>query len=214
MIGSSIAIVVLLALCFFGVRIGIATLLVGVVGFAIERGIGPAMLMSGQRILDDPMNYNLSVIPLFVLIGVFIYRADISAELYQAAYRSLRNTKGGLAHATVIACAGFSAVYDRPLATVATMAKVAMPSMRNYRYKDSLSTGTVRDIRAHLEDVYGLQVSSDRIRRVTDAVLDKARECQSRAFDRMYPTVIFDALRVKIRNAPFRDHPPDDPAGK
>jgi transposase-like protein len=63
---------------------------------------------------------------------------------------------------------------------------------------------TVRDIRAHLEDVYGLKVSPDLISRVTDAVLDEVREWQSRALDRMYPIVIFDALRVKIRDADSR----------
>ena len=63
---------------------------------------------------------------------------------------------------------------------------------------------TVRDIRAHLEDVYGLQVSPDLISRVTDAVLDEVRDWQSRALDRMYPVVIFDALRVKIRDADSR----------
>src|SRR6056297_1371540 len=63
---------------------------------------------------------------------------------------------------------------------------------------------TVRDICAHLEDVYGLQVSPDLISRVTDAVLDEVREWQSRALDRMYPIVIFDALRVKIRDADSR----------
>lgn len=63
---------------------------------------------------------------------------------------------------------------------------------------------SVRDIRAHLEDVYGLQVSPDLISRVTDAVLDEVREWQSRALDRMYPIVMFDALRVKIRDADSR----------
>lgn len=63
---------------------------------------------------------------------------------------------------------------------------------------------TVRDIRTHLEDVYGLQVSPDLISRVTDAVLDEVREWQSRALERMYPIVIFDALRVKIRDADSR----------
>jgi transposase-like protein len=63
---------------------------------------------------------------------------------------------------------------------------------------------TVRDIRAHLEDVYGLQVSPDLISRVTDAVLDEVRDWQSRALERMYPIVIFDALRVKIRDADSR----------
>lgn len=63
---------------------------------------------------------------------------------------------------------------------------------------------TVRDIRAHLEDVYGLKVSPDLISRVTDGVLDEVREWQSRALDRLYPIVIFDALRVKIRDADSR----------
>lgn len=63
---------------------------------------------------------------------------------------------------------------------------------------------TVRDIRAHLDDVYGLKVSPDLISRVTDAVPDEVREWQSLALDRMYPIVIFDALRVKIRDADSR----------
>jgi hypothetical protein len=63
---------------------------------------------------------------------------------------------------------------------------------------------TVRDIRAHLEDVYGLQVSPYLISRVTDGVLDEVREWQTRALDQMYPIVIFDALRVKIRDADSR----------
>lgn len=63
---------------------------------------------------------------------------------------------------------------------------------------------TVRDIQAHLLDLYGLKVSPDLISRVTDAVLDEVREWQGRALDRMYPIVIFDALRVKIRDADSR----------
>ncbi|MFV0384941.1 TRAP transporter large permease [Paracoccus sp. (in: a-proteobacteria)] len=138
-----IAIVILLILCFAGVRIGVATLLVGFCGFALERGFGPAMQMSGQRIIDDAMNYNLSVIPLFVLMGVFIYRADVSTELYDAAHRAFRRTRGGLAHSTILACAGFAAVCGSSLATAATMTKVAMPSMRRFGYRDSLATGVV-----------------------------------------------------------------------
>lgn len=62
----------------------------------------------------------------------------------------------------------------------------------------------MRDIQAHLEDLYGLRVSPDLISRVTDAVLDEVRDWQHRALDRMYPIVIFDALRVKIRDADSR----------
>ena len=63
---------------------------------------------------------------------------------------------------------------------------------------------SVRDIQAHLEELYGLRVSPDLISRVTDAVLDEVRDWQHRALDRMYPIVIFDALRVKIRDADSR----------
>jgi transposase-like protein len=63
---------------------------------------------------------------------------------------------------------------------------------------------TVRDIQAHLEELYGLKVSPDLISRVTDAVLDEVREWQSRALERLYPIIIFDALRVKIRDADSR----------
>jgi transposase-like protein len=63
---------------------------------------------------------------------------------------------------------------------------------------------SVRDIQAPLEELYGLRVSPDLISRVTDAVLDEVREWQHRALDRMYPIVIFDALRVKIRDADSR----------
>ena len=62
----------------------------------------------------------------------------------------------------------------------------------------------MRDIRAHLEEVCGLKVSADLIGRVADAVLDEVRAWQSRALDRMYPIVIFDALRVRIRDADSR----------
>ena len=73
---------------------------------------------------------------------------------------------------------------------------------------------TVRDSRAHLEDVYGLQVSPDLISRVTDVVLDEVQDWQGRALERMYPIVIFDALRVKIRDAPSRDIPAGCTAGQ
>ena len=68
---------ILLALCFFGFRVGYATLLVGLVGFATQRGWEAAFAMTGQQVIEDAMNYNLSVIPLFILMGVFIYRAEI-----------------------------------------------------------------------------------------------------------------------------------------
>ncbi|MEL6315959.1 MAG: TRAP transporter large permease subunit, partial [Pseudomonadota bacterium] len=96
-----------------------------------------------QQVTEDAQNYNLSVIPLFILMGVFIYRSNISADLYDAAYAALGRFKGGLALATVLACGGFSAVCGSTLATAATMSKVAMPQMKAYNYSDKLAAGTI-----------------------------------------------------------------------
>jgi tripartite ATP-independent transporter DctM subunit len=134
---------VLILLCFFGFRVGFATLLVGLVGFAYLRSFPAALSLVGQQIMEDAMNYNLSVIPLFILMGTFIYRADISRDLYDAAYAGFGRFRGGLALSTVIACAGFSAVCGSSLATAATMTKVAIPPMRHYRYSDSLASGSI-----------------------------------------------------------------------
>ena len=134
---------VLLLLCFLGFKVGFATMFVGIVGFAYLRGWDPALAMAGTQIMEDAMSYNFSVIPLFILMGVFIYRADISRDLYDAAYIALGQLRGGLALSTVVACAGFSAVCGSSIATAATMTKVAMPPMRRYNYSDSLATGTI-----------------------------------------------------------------------
>ena len=143
MIPALIGFAVLILLCFFGLRVGFATMFVGLVGFAYLRGWGPAFSLVGQQIMDDAMNYNLSVIPLFILMGTFIYRADLSRDLYDAAYAGFGRFRGGLALSTVIACAGFAAVCGSSLATAATMTKVAIPPMRHYRYSDSLASGSV-----------------------------------------------------------------------
>ncbi|MEL6233083.1 MAG: TRAP transporter large permease [Pseudomonadota bacterium] len=134
---------VLLALCFAGFRVGFATLMVGFVGFAMSRGWEASLAMVGQQDFHDALNYNLSVIPLFILMGVFVYRSDVSGDLYDAAYAALGHLKGGLAQATVLACGGFSAVCGSTLATAATMSKVAMPQMKAFNYSDRLAAGTI-----------------------------------------------------------------------
>ena len=134
---------ILLLLCFIGFRIGFATLMVGFVGFALERGWGASLAMVGQQVVEDSQNYNLSVIPLFILMGVFVYRSNISRDLYDAAYAVLGTIRGGLASATVVACGGFSAVCGSTLATAATMSQVAMPQMKAFNYSDRLAAGTI-----------------------------------------------------------------------
>jgi tripartite ATP-independent transporter DctM subunit len=134
---------VLLLLCFLGVPVAFATLLVGFVGFGMLRGVEASLSMVGQQVTYGAINYGMSVIPLFVLMGVFIYRAEISGDLFDAANRRFGRRRGGLAYSTILSCGGFSAVSGSTLATAATMAKVAMPSMRLHGYRDSIATGTI-----------------------------------------------------------------------
>jgi tripartite ATP-independent transporter DctM subunit len=89
------------------------------------------------------MSYTLSIVPLFILMGNLVTKAGLSAELYRVSYAFLGHRRGGLAMATVLACGGFGAVCGSSLATAATMAKVAMPSMRKYGYSDALAAGSI-----------------------------------------------------------------------
>lgn len=130
-------------LAFMGVPLAFALLLSGVAGYAYLRGFEPALFMVGQIVMDASSNYGMSVLPMFILMGYFVHKADISGELFDAAYAWLGHLKGGLAHATVAACGLFAAISGSSIATAATMTKVAMPPMRRLGYHDRLSTGAV-----------------------------------------------------------------------
>ncbi|MDA0240394.1 MAG: TRAP transporter large permease subunit, partial [Proteobacteria bacterium] len=143
MITSLIGFGILFIVAFFGFPLGFAMLAVGGIGFGILRGTEPALEMVGQQIIDITLNTNFAVLPMFLLMGAFVYRAALSDDLYEAADAWLGHFRGGLAMATIAACGGFAAVSGSSLATAATMAKVAIPSMRKYNYSDSLAAGTV-----------------------------------------------------------------------
>jgi tripartite ATP-independent transporter DctM subunit len=133
----------LFTLLFLGLPIGFGMGLVGFVGYAFLVGPEPASLRLGQIAFETGLSYSLSVLPLFILMGNFINRAGLSKELFAAANAFVGHWRGGLAMATIVACGGFSAVSGSSLATAATMAKIAIPSMRQYGYHDRLATGTV-----------------------------------------------------------------------
>ena len=140
---SLIGFAFLFLIAFLGFPLGFAMFAVGGIGFAILRGTGPAMEMVVQQTMDVVLNTNFAVLPMFLLMGVFVYRAALSDDLYDAADAWLGHHRGGSAMATIAACGGFAAVSGSSLATVATMAKVAIPSMRKYNYSDSLAAGTI-----------------------------------------------------------------------
>ncbi|MDI9330344.1 MAG: TRAP transporter large permease [Alphaproteobacteria bacterium] len=138
-----IGFLILFLLAFAGVPLGFAMLLAGVGGFAYIRGIDGSLAMLGQILFDSSANYGMSVLPMFVLMGIFVHKAEISEDLYDAANAWLGHFKGGLAHATVASCALFAAISGSSIATAATMSRVAIPPMRRLGYHDRLSTGSV-----------------------------------------------------------------------
>lgn len=117
--------------------------LVGVVGLGLLRGWAPTMANAAQVVYDTGFAYTLSVVPLFILMGNFVARAGLAHELFRAAFAFVGHVRGGLAHATVIACAGFGAICGSSIATAATMSKVAYPPMKKLGYADYLSTGVI-----------------------------------------------------------------------
>jgi C4-dicarboxylate transporter DctM subunit len=138
-----IGLVAMLALSFLRVPIAFSMGLVGFAGLWWMRGLGPSMASATTVVYETGFQYTLSVVPLFILMGNFVTRAGMSKELYRAAYTFVGHLKGGLAMATVIACAGFGAICGSSIATAATMTRVAYPSMRDRGYSDELSAGAI-----------------------------------------------------------------------
>ena len=143
MLFSILGLAAVLFFVFLRMPIAIAMGFVGFVGYAELRGFRASISMVGRLIIDTAQNYGLSVVPLFILMGLFVNKGGLSRELYQVSYAFMGHFRGGLAMATIVACAGFSAICGSSLATAATMSKVAMPQMRKYNYADSLSTASI-----------------------------------------------------------------------
>jgi C4-dicarboxylate transporter, DctM subunit len=132
-----------LVLVMLRMPIALSMGIVGLLGYAEMRGFRASISMVSRLIIDTAQDYGLSVVPLFILMGLFVNKGGLSRELYQVSYSFLGHMRGGLAMATIVACAGFSAICGSSLATAATMSKVAMPQMRKYKYADSLSTASI-----------------------------------------------------------------------
>ncbi len=143
MIEAAIGFGIVLVLVLLRMPIAFAMGLVGMAGYMYETSFRGALSMVSRLIIDTSQDYGLSVIPLFILMGLFVNKGGISRELYQVSYAFLGHLRGGLAMATIVACGGFAAICGSSLATAATMSKVAMPQMRKYGYADSLSTASI-----------------------------------------------------------------------
>jgi tripartite ATP-independent transporter DctM subunit len=132
----------LFLLMLLRVPLAVAMGLVGLAGMALMRS-WPAALASTTTEILDIAKYTLSVVPLFILMGNLVTRAGMSREIFRASYAFLGHRRGGLSLATIASSAGFGAICGSSLATVATMARVAMPEMRRYGYADAFAAGTV-----------------------------------------------------------------------
>jgi len=147
MAGIMVAVIMLILvilLILVGVHIGVVLLSTSVLGMYLIIGdFGSAASMLGTGPFYAVFNYNLSVIPLFVLMGLFANASGASKDLYNAGYKWLGRLKGGLGIVTVISNAVFAAVTGVSIASAAVFSKVAVPEMRRFGYSKRFSTGCV-----------------------------------------------------------------------
>ncbi len=133
----------LLVLLAASMPVAFAMAVVGLAGFALLVSPTAALSMVTVDLYETFSSYSLTVIPLFVFMGQLAFHVGISRKLFHAAWQWLGALPGGLAMATIGACAAFGAICGSGPATAATMASVALPEMRRYKYSMELGSGAV-----------------------------------------------------------------------
>ena len=136
-------VVLLLILLFIGVPIAFAMAFTGIAGLWIIEGPGPTMAHAVLVPWENGRDFILVAVPLFVLMGQLFYHAGLAGELYEGLAKWVGRVPGGIAIASVLACAGFGAVTGSSIATVATMGSVVMPELRRHNYDSRLATGAL-----------------------------------------------------------------------
>jgi C4-dicarboxylate transporter DctM subunit len=140
---GAIGILVMTVLMFSRMPIAFTMALVGFIGFTYLTSLNGSLFLLSNGFFFQFTSYTMLVVPLFVLMGEICFHAGISKKLYDTAYAWLGFIPGGLAVATVGACAGFAAICGSSAATAATMGTVALPEMKKFNYDKSFATGTV-----------------------------------------------------------------------
>lgn len=123
--------------------VGYAMGFVGFLGYCLLTSIDGGLSLIGGAPFLIVNSYILSVVPLFLLMGELVFFAGLSRELYDFGQKWLGNLPGGLAMATIAACAGFAAISGSSTATAVTLGTVALPEMKRFKYDDALRSGTV-----------------------------------------------------------------------
>lgn len=135
--------VALFALMALRVPIGIAMAIIGVAGFGLLSALNPALNLLTHSPIRVSTDWDLAVIPMFILMGAFATASGMSRELFHASNAWLGHRRGGLAMATITACAGFAAINGSSVATAATMTSIALPEMRRAGYQPGIATGVI-----------------------------------------------------------------------
>ncbi|MDO5529615.1 MAG: TRAP transporter large permease [Paracoccus sp. (in: a-proteobacteria)] len=135
--------VALFGMMILRVPIGVAMGLVGVGGFAAMTGTRPALNLLAQSPIRTLTDFNLTLIPFFILMGVLATNTGLSKELFRTGRSWLGQFRGGLGLASIGACAGFAAICGSSVATAATMTKIAYPEMKEAGYPDRAATGII-----------------------------------------------------------------------
>lgn len=134
---------VLLLLLALRVHIGVAMLLTGTVGYTMVAGWDPLMSFFKHAAFARYSSYDLSVVPLFLLMGQFATNGGLSKALFKAGNAMIGHWRGGMAMAAVTSCAGFGAICGSSLATAATMGQVALPELKAHNYSERLSAAVI-----------------------------------------------------------------------
>jgi tripartite ATP-independent transporter DctM subunit len=138
-----IGIAALFLFIFSRMPVGFVMAIIGFIGFGYLVSFDASLNLVAKDVFAVFSSYNLTVIPLFVLMGQMAFHAGISARLFDAAYKFMGHLPGGLAIAAIGACAAFSAICGSTNATAATMAAATLPEMKRYNYKPGLATGVI-----------------------------------------------------------------------
>ena len=133
----------LLTLLALRIPVGVAMILVGMGGYAAIAGIDPLINYAKTAPYWRFSTYDLSVVPMFLLMSQFATKAGLSRALFKSANAYLGHRRGGVAMAAVGGCAGFGAICGSSLATAATMAQVALPELKKFNYSGALATGSL-----------------------------------------------------------------------
>jgi C4-dicarboxylate transporter DctM subunit len=138
-----LGVIVLVVLFLLRMPVAFVMAAVGFAGFAYVVSLPAAYSILVKDFWTMFSSYSLTVVPMFVFMGTVAFYSGMSGRLYDAAYKFFGQRRGGLALATIIACAGFGAMCGSTNAEAAAMGRVALPEMRRYHYDPSLATACV-----------------------------------------------------------------------